>query len=231
MEAPPRPGHLVGNGPLEAELKEKAGSIPGNLFLDFQNQSRMPVVYRLADVFILSSRSETWGLGANEAHGLRLRIDAFFPSRRCSGLIREDVNGIVFPVGDYEKCTKFVQELLADGGEAGKDKNGLLAYVGEHFSSKGSYDQWRIYVNELQNMLPRSLQKLKLAPGVIGLAATLLFGVLVFDNAIYLFCCILAVYAILGLLFRKNTPRNGGICLRAPMGPGDHLCDLDEYGQ
>jgi glycosyltransferase involved in cell wall biosynthesis len=35
--------------------------------LPFQNQSLMPVVYRLGDIFTLPSTGETWGLGVNEA--------------------------------------------------------------------------------------------------------------------------------------------------------------------
>lgn len=125
---------LVGNGHLEAELKERAKDIPGVLFLDFQNQSRMPVVYRLADIFILSSRSETWGLGANEAMacGCGLML-----SSRVGGavdLIREGVNGIMFPVGDNEKCTKFVQELVADPARMEGMKAASRALVSENFS-------------------------------------------------------------------------------------------------
>ena len=36
--------------------------------LPFQNQTRMPVVYRLGDLFVLPSGfNETWGLAVNEA--------------------------------------------------------------------------------------------------------------------------------------------------------------------
>ncbi len=60
---------IVGNGLLEDELKQKAASDKRILFLDFQNQQQMPVVYRLGDVFVLPSKGpgETWGLSVNEA--------------------------------------------------------------------------------------------------------------------------------------------------------------------
>ena len=59
---------LVGNGHLESRLKEEAAGYPGIQFMDFQNQQTMPVMYRLADLFILHSvRNETWGLAVNEA--------------------------------------------------------------------------------------------------------------------------------------------------------------------
>lgn len=58
---------LIGNGPLEAHLKTMANSHPDIQFLGFQNQSQMPVVYRLGAIFCLPSKSETWGLAVNEA--------------------------------------------------------------------------------------------------------------------------------------------------------------------
>lgn len=63
--------HLLvgGSGPLEGALTELAAGHPRVHFLGFQNQSRMPVVYRLGDLFVLPSRGpgETWGLAVNEA--------------------------------------------------------------------------------------------------------------------------------------------------------------------
>ena len=66
---------IVGNGKLESELKEVAKDDKRILFLDFQNQSMMPVIYRMADVFVLPSAGpgETWGLAVNEAMACGLR--------------------------------------------------------------------------------------------------------------------------------------------------------------
>lgn len=60
---------LVGNGNLENELKQLAGDDKNIIFLSFQNQSQMPLVYRLGTVFCLPSQGpgETWGLAVNEA--------------------------------------------------------------------------------------------------------------------------------------------------------------------
>ncbi len=60
---------FLGSGPLETQLKELANNDPNIIFLPFQNQSQMPLVYRLADVFCLPSQGpeETWGLAVNEA--------------------------------------------------------------------------------------------------------------------------------------------------------------------
>lgn|SRR5262249_23863201 len=60
---------LVGAGELQAEVDAVAAADPSRFrVLPFQNQSRMPVVYRLADIFVLpSAYGESWGLAVNEA--------------------------------------------------------------------------------------------------------------------------------------------------------------------
>jgi glycosyltransferase involved in cell wall biosynthesis len=60
---------MVGNGKLEVELKSNVKNDSRFVFLDFQNQSLMPILYRVADLFVLPSLGpgETWGLAMNEA--------------------------------------------------------------------------------------------------------------------------------------------------------------------
>ena len=60
---------IVGSGPEEQDLQRKWADVPGVYFLGFQNQQKMPTVYRMADVFCLPSAGpgETWGLAINEA--------------------------------------------------------------------------------------------------------------------------------------------------------------------
>lgn len=60
---------MLGDGPLGAAVRALAAQHPDRVrVLPFQNQSRMPVVYRLGDLFVLpSAYAETWGLAVNEA--------------------------------------------------------------------------------------------------------------------------------------------------------------------
>ena len=60
---------MVGSGELQAEIDAIAAADPARFrILPFQNQSRMPVVYRLGDIFVLpSGYGESWGLAVNEA--------------------------------------------------------------------------------------------------------------------------------------------------------------------
>ncbi len=99
---------FVGNGVLESELKDASDS--RIKFLDFQNQTSMPLVYRLADLFILPSLGpcETWGLAINESLASGTPVAA---SVYCGGaidLINEN-NGFIFDpkTGPSEFLKKF----------------------------------------------------------------------------------------------------------------------------
>ena len=46
---------MIGNGELETALRQEAALDDRIIFLPFQNQSRMPVVYRLGNVYVLPS--------------------------------------------------------------------------------------------------------------------------------------------------------------------------------
>ena len=62
---------FVGDGERKTQLLELAATRPDRVvrFLPFANQSEMPALYALADIFALPSRGhyETWGLAINEA--------------------------------------------------------------------------------------------------------------------------------------------------------------------
>jgi glycosyltransferase involved in cell wall biosynthesis len=60
---------MLGSGELEPEVRTLAASDRDRFRVQpFENQQRMPVAYRLADLFVLpSARGESWGLAVNEA--------------------------------------------------------------------------------------------------------------------------------------------------------------------
>ncbi|MEM1115114.1 MAG: glycosyltransferase family 4 protein [Bacteroidota bacterium] len=113
-----RPAHLavVGSGPLEAALHARAAGHPNVHFLGFQNQSRMPTVYRLGDVLALPSRGpgETWGLAVNEAMASG-RAVIVSDKVGCAPDLVDDRNGRVVPAGDVPALAAALEAVLADG--------------------------------------------------------------------------------------------------------------------
>lgn len=89
---------FVGNGELEENMKKEAEKIPNVKFIPFQNQSMMPIIYRLGDVFVLPSSGpgETWGLAVNEALACNIPVIVSDKVGCALDLVIENETGFVF---------------------------------------------------------------------------------------------------------------------------------------
>ena len=89
------------------------GSAQRVVFVPFQNQSAMPLVYRLGDALVLpSSYGETWGLAVNEAQACgrpSLASDCVGCAR---DIIREGENGAIFRTDDWEDCVRVMRTMV-----------------------------------------------------------------------------------------------------------------------
>ena len=106
---------IIGNGALENKLKESAAGDSRIIFLDFQNQQKMPVVYRLADLFILPSAGpgETWGLAVNEAMATGRAVLVSSKAGCAIDLVRDHENGLILE-GSGEACIDFISVMMKD---------------------------------------------------------------------------------------------------------------------
>jgi glycosyltransferase involved in cell wall biosynthesis len=106
---------MVGNGILESEINEAANLDKRIIVLPFQNQTRMPMTYRLGDVFVLPSvgPGETWGLAMNEALACGIPI---FGSNKCGGSIDliDDSCGLIFEPNDVNAVAQLLNALSSD---------------------------------------------------------------------------------------------------------------------
>jgi glycosyltransferase involved in cell wall biosynthesis len=105
----------VGGGELAGEVERIAAADPQRFrVLPFQNQSRMPVVYRLADLFCLPSAfGETWGLAVNEA--LACGRPVLVSDRvGCAADVVDSTCGRIFPLDDRQATARLIGELASD---------------------------------------------------------------------------------------------------------------------
>jgi glycosyltransferase involved in cell wall biosynthesis len=119
---------LVGDGPLEAEIKSRYNALSDDVarritILPFQDQPSMKLIYRVANIFVLPSQGpgETWGLSVNEALACGTPV---MVSSRCgcaADLVKDGINGYVFASGDISSlqhkmaicCDKKVSGMLS----------------------------------------------------------------------------------------------------------------------
>lgn len=106
---------FVGNGALEEELKANAALTDQKIiFLGFQNQSFMPTIYCLADLVVLPSLSETWGLCINEAMIMARPVVVSSHVGCVPDLVIHGKTGWVFPAGEQDALCAALAEALSD---------------------------------------------------------------------------------------------------------------------
>ena len=94
------------------KLREELG-LRNVHFLGFQKKDRLALLYKAADLFVLPTREDIWGLVINEA--LAYGLPTITTDRCVAGLelIENGVNGYVVPVGDAEALAEKIQAVLA----------------------------------------------------------------------------------------------------------------------
>ena len=130
---------FLGSGELEAELKARAGARPDVHFLPFQNQSAMPAVYRLGDVFVLPSRGpgETWGLALNEALASGRAVIASSKVGGARDLIQQGENGWSFAAGDEAALAAVLRAAVG----LGRDGLARMGMIGQQRSPRWSSEE------------------------------------------------------------------------------------------
>jgi glycosyltransferase involved in cell wall biosynthesis len=127
----PRPSLLmVGDGEMRDELVAMAGD--GVVFTGFRNQTQLPALYALADVFALPSEREPWGLAVNEAMACGTAVVVSDQVGSAFDLVDEST-GAIFPAGDEDALAHALARVLADAQARGA--NALTRVAGWDFEA------------------------------------------------------------------------------------------------
>jgi glycosyltransferase involved in cell wall biosynthesis len=107
---------MVGSGEMAAELVNLATrlGLENVHFHGFANQSVLPQIYGAADVFVLPSENEPWGLAVNEAMCAGLPIVTSAEVGCVPDLVQPHVNGQTFAAGDVEGLANALHPILVD---------------------------------------------------------------------------------------------------------------------
>jgi len=129
------PAELVvaGSGPEESRLRRLAG--PNVRFLGNVERDDLPQLYADADVAVVPSRSDTWGMALNEAALAGLPLIASSVVGGSRDLIEEGVNGFRVPPDDPGGLREAILRLVDDEAfrhAAGKRSRELVATFTPH---------------------------------------------------------------------------------------------------
>ncbi len=108
---------FAGDGPERSHLECRAselGLANRVRFLGFLNQSQLPSAYCAADLFVLPSLFEPFGLVVNEAMLCGLPVAVSDRVGAKFDLVRPDENGYVFPAGDVQALAAILRRILPD---------------------------------------------------------------------------------------------------------------------
>jgi glycosyltransferase involved in cell wall biosynthesis len=103
---------IVGRGPEEGRLR--ASAPPNVRFVGWVPRDELPLWYAAADVFVLPSRSDQWGMVLNEAAAAGLPLVATDAPGAAHDLVDDGVNGFRVAVDDVDALRDCLNRLLSD---------------------------------------------------------------------------------------------------------------------
>lgn len=114
---------FAGDGEMMDELKSAA---PSAHFVGFVNQTELPAYYAMADVFVLPSEREPWGLAVNEAMACGTAV-IVSDEVGCAPDLVDENTGIVFEASDVSALSDALRHAIANAGSMGKAASEKIA--------------------------------------------------------------------------------------------------------
>lgn len=107
--------YLVGGNPKGTEFESFIGKTPKNFhFVDFKQKNDLENYYKAADVFVLPSRHDVWGLVVNEAMAMGLPVISTYTTVAALELVKDGENGFLYNAGNTNTLLTLLQRLLGD---------------------------------------------------------------------------------------------------------------------
>lgn len=103
---------IAGAGPEDERLRTLAGGRA--TFLGHVERDALPQLYAEADIFVLPSRSEPWGMSLNEAALAGLPLISTTAAGAAGELIEDGVNGFRVPADDPDALRDALRCLVED---------------------------------------------------------------------------------------------------------------------
>jgi glycosyltransferase involved in cell wall biosynthesis len=129
---------IIGDGPERQRIEEKITKMNlGNIFLlGFKNQTELPMYYSMADIFVLPSKQEPWGLVVNEVMNTSCAVIVSDEVGCAKDLVVHGETGLVFRSDSEMELVNCLFELCSDIGKRNK-----LALRAKERISKWSYQE------------------------------------------------------------------------------------------
>ena len=115
IEHPNKALAIVGDGELRQAMEAYASTSEAGPvhFFGFQSRENLPKFYAAADVLVLPSSRETWGIVVNEALSMGLPVIVSDQVGAGSDLVSHGHNGFIFANGDVPGLAACIKDLMS----------------------------------------------------------------------------------------------------------------------
>ena len=107
---------IVGSGEQEPAVQARTAELGWEriILAGFRNQGELPRYFELADLFVIPSANEQWGVVVNEAMNCRCAVISSDECGSAPELVIEGETGYTFPTGDVAALSARLEQALAD---------------------------------------------------------------------------------------------------------------------
>jgi glycosyltransferase involved in cell wall biosynthesis len=128
---------FVGDGETRAELEAAATPLGEDVrFLGFRNQSELPALFNLCDVFVLPSALEPFGLIVNEVMNAGRAVIVSSDVGCGPDLVRDGINGYIYPLGETVALAESLEKVLQ-----GPDTVALMGRASAEIIARWNFDR------------------------------------------------------------------------------------------
>jgi glycosyltransferase involved in cell wall biosynthesis len=137
---------FVGDGPSRQHLEKQAASIsPGSIrFAGFAQREQLAAYYALAEMLILPTYTDTWGLVVNEAMACGLPVILSGAAGCAADLVKENWNGLLVPPRDVPALTAAMRSLASR-----PELRALMGFNSAQYISRYSPEDWCLGITRM----------------------------------------------------------------------------------
>lgn len=129
--------YFVGGKPTEEYLELQCNANLENAhFVGFKDKNELADYYKAADVFVLPTREDIWGLVIQEAMAYGLPVISTENCAAALELIQTRKNGFIIPVEDKEKLLIAIMDILNDRSKQVKFSENSLKIIKDYTIEK-----------------------------------------------------------------------------------------------
>lgn len=105
---------IGGEATIEYQKLIADGNIENVHFLNFMTKPKLSEYYKAADIFVLPTREDNWGLVINEAMATGLPVITTDKCVAGMELISNDINGYIIPVEDHQAIAQKIRQISSN---------------------------------------------------------------------------------------------------------------------